>query len=178
VSSSYRTQPGCRCHHSLQLGQGTGVETHTSLGAYPCIRACLTRSYGAQVPMCTGGTLAHAGLPVRCTYISPTELQPSVCVLSSFSHPQQCLCAQYSPGLHLHYSAQPPTLLVRTSSPTHSHMCSVAPCEGATSVPSLYLSLCMLQSLGTALGCLQLFALLSTATLSHTKQVWYSEHGR
>jgi len=117
--------------------RGNVVETRTSLGAYLHIRACLARSYGAQVPMHTGGTLAHAGLPVRCAYISPTELQPSIHVLSSFSHPQQCRHAQYSPSLHLRYSAQPPALLTHTSSPTHSHMCSVAPCEGPTSVHSI-----------------------------------------
>jgi len=136
----------------------------TSLGVYLHIRACLARSYGAQVPMCTGGALAHAGLPVRCAYISPTELQPSIHVSSSFSHLQQCLRTQYPPGLHLHYSAQPPALLAHTSSPTCSHMCSVAPCEGPASVHSLYLSLCALRSLRTALGCLCLLALLSTAT--------------
>jgi len=54
----------------------------------------------------------------------------SIHVLSSFGHPQQCLCAQYSPSLHLHYSAQPPALLMHTSSPTCSHMHSVlAPCD-------------------------------------------------
>jgi len=135
-----------------------------SLGAYLHIRACLARSYGVQVPMHTGGTLAHAGLPVRCTYISPTELQPSIHVSSSFSHPQQCLHTQYPPGLHLCYSAQPHALLAHTSSPTCSHMRSVAPCEGPASVHSLYLSLCALRSLGTASGCLCLLALLSTAT--------------
>jgi len=144
--------------------KGCAVETRASLGVYPHIRACLARSYGVQVPMHTGGTLAHSGLPVRCAYISPTELQPSIRVSSSFSHPQQCLRAQYPPSLHPRYSAQPPTLLTRTSSPTCRHMRSVAPCEGPTSVHSLYLSLCALQSLGTASGCLCLLALLSTAT--------------
>jgi len=137
---------------------------HASLGAYLHIRACLARSYGVQVPMRTGGTLAHAGLPVRCTYISPTELQPSIHVSSSFSHLQQCQHTQYSPSLHLCYSAQPPALLAHTSSPTRSHMRSVAPCEGPTSVHSPYLSLRVLQSLGTTLGCLCLLTLLSTAT--------------
>jgi len=140
-----------------------GVETCVSLGAYLHIRACLARSYGAQVPMCTGGTLTHAGLPVRCTYISPTALQPSIHVSSSFSHLQQCQCAQYSPSLHLCYSAQPSALLVHTSSPTCSHMRSVAPWEGPTSVHSPYLSLHMLQSLGTTSGGLCLLVLLSTA---------------
>jgi len=139
------------------------VETCASLGAYLYIRACLARSYGAQVPMHTGGALAHAGLPIGCACISPTELQPSIHVSSSFSHPQQCRRAQYSPSLHPHYSAQPPTLLAHTSSPTRSHMRSVAPCEGPASVHSLYLSLCALQSLGTTSGCLCLLALLSTA---------------
>jgi len=114
--------------------------------------------------MRTGGALAHAGLPVRCTYISPTELRPSIHVLSSFSHPQQCQCAQYSPSLHPCYSAQPPALLMHTSSPTCSHMRSVAPCEDPTSAHCPYLSLRMLQSLGTMSGCLCLLALLSTAT--------------
>ena len=108
-----------------------------------------------QVPMHTGGALVHAGLPTRCTYISPTELQSSIHISSSFGHLQQCLCAQYSPGLHPHYSAQPPTLLMHTSSPMCSLVRSVAPYEGPTSVPSLlYLSLHTLQSLRTALGCL------------------------
>jgi len=140
-----------------------------SLGAYLHIRACLARSYGAQVPMRTGGALAHAVLPIGCAYISPTELQPSIHVSSSFSHLQQCRRAQYSPSLHLHYSAQPPALLAHTSSPTRSHMCSVAPCEGPASVHSLYLSLCALQSLGTTSGCLCLLVLLSTAM--HTLHV-------
>jgi len=140
------------------------VETRASLGVYPHIRAGLARSYGVQVPMCTGGALAHAGLPVRCAYISPTELQPSIHVSSSFSHPQQCRCAQYSPSLHPHYLAQPPTLLAHTSSPTCSHMRSVAPCEAPASPHSPYLSLHTLQSLRTTSGCLCLLALLSTAT--------------
>ena len=76
------------------MGLAGTVETRASLGAYPHIRAGLARSYGAQVPMHTGGALAHAGLPVRCAYISSTELQPSIHVLSSFSHLQQCLHAQ------------------------------------------------------------------------------------
>jgi len=142
----------------------SAVEMRTSLGAYLHIRAGLARSYGAQVPMHTGGALAHAGLPIGCACISPTELQPSIHVSSSFSHPQQCWRAQYSPSLHPHYSAQPPALLAHTSSPTRSHMCSVAPCEGPASVRSLYLSLCALQSLGTTSGCLCLLTLLSTAT--------------
>jgi len=140
------------------------VETRASLGAYPHIRAGLARSYGVQVPMRTGGALAHAGLPVRCTYISPTELQPSIHVSSSFSHPQQCRRTQYSPSLHPRYSAQPPALLAHTSSPTRSHMHSVAPCEAPTSAHSPYLSLRALQSLGTTSGCLCLLPLLSTAT--------------
>jgi len=140
------------------------VETRASLGVYPHIRAGLARSYGVQVPTRTGGALAHAGLPVRCAYISPTELQPSIHVSSSFSHPQQCQHAQYSPSLHPCYSAQPPALLVHTSSPTRSHMRSVAPCEAPASAHSPYLSLRALQSLGTTSGCLCLLALLSTAT--------------
>ena len=141
-----------------------GVETRTSLGAYPHIRAGLARSYGAQVPMHTGGALAHAGLPIGCACISPTELQPSIHVSSSFSHPQQCRRAQYSPSLHPHYSAQPPALLAHTSSPTHSHMRSVAPCESPASAHTPYLSLRTLQSLRTTSGCPCLLALLSTAT--------------
>jgi len=129
-----------------------------------CISAHQSWSYGAQVPMRTGGTLVHAGLPIRCAYISSTELQPSIHVSSSFGHLPQCLCTQYSPGFHLRYSAQPPTQLACTSSPMCSLVCSVAPCEGPASAPSLYLSLHALQSLRTALDCLLLLALLSTAT--------------
>jgi len=141
----------------------SAVETRASLGVYLRIRAGLARSYGAQVPMHTGGALAHAGLPVRCAYISSTELQPSIHVSSSFSHPQQCRRAQYSPSLHPRYSAQPPALLAHTSSPTHSHMRSVAPCESPASAHTPYLSLHTLQSLRTTSGCPCLLALLSTA---------------
>jgi len=69
-----------------------------------------------QVPMCTGGTLAHAGLPVRCAYISSTELWPSIHVSSSFGHLQQCPHTQCAPGLHPHYSAQPPAQLAVSQS--------------------------------------------------------------
>jgi len=153
-----------RDHALLHDLMWNGVETRASLGVYLRIRAGLARSYGAQVPMHTGGALAHAGLPVRCAYISSTELQPSIHVSSSFSHPQQCRRAQYSPSLHPHYSAQPPALLAHTSSPTHSHMHSVAPCESPASAHSPYLSLRTLQSLRTTSGCPCLLALLSTAT--------------
>jgi len=63
-------QEGNETVHANHRRDMIAVETCASLDVYLHIRAGLARSYGAQVPMRTGGALAHAGLPPSSTLLS------------------------------------------------------------------------------------------------------------